>query len=230
MSKVFVVGSRGGIAADDAGTGRGLPLVLVHGAAGRSEHWAQVLERLRASRRAVAVDLPGHGLSDPPKDIDWSVEAMAEALHLATGELGLERFALAGHSLAGSIVAHYAAAHPERVAALAFLDTGRYQPTAADVEELRAGFRPEAYERFTSAWFEDILAGAQPATRGEVLSALRGMPRANFMALIYGGLGYDMAAAAARYPGPKLAICAAPSAMATRWEGTAVKVHVIAGV
>jgi pimeloyl-ACP methyl ester carboxylesterase len=231
MSKLFVVGPRGGIAVDDGGSGRALPFVLVHGATGRAEHWAGVLARLRPSRRALALDLPGHGLSDPPKDVDWSTEAMAEALHLAVEELELPRFVLAGHSLAGSIVAEYAAAHPRRVAALALLDTGRRVPSAGDLEELRAGFRAEAYDAFTARWFEEMLAGATSATRDEVLRGLRAMPRANFMALVYGGLGHDMAAAAARYPGPKLALCAEGSGMAERWEGApGVAVKSLAGV
>jgi pimeloyl-ACP methyl ester carboxylesterase len=231
MSRLFVVGPRGGVAVDDGGSGRAAPFVLVHGAAGRSEHWAGVLARLRGPRRTVAIDLPGHGLSDPPADLDWTTEALAEALHLVAEELELPRFLLAGHSLAGSIVAEYAAAHPKRVAALPLLDTGRRVPSPADLEELRAGFRPEAYDAFTARWFEEMLAGAAPATRDEVLRGLRAMPRANFMALVYGGLGYDMAAAAARYPGPKLALCADGSGMAARWDGApGVDVKSIAGV
>lgn len=231
MARTFVVGPRGGVVLEDAGAGRGLPVVLVHGAAGRSEHWAGVAARLRAARRVVALDLPGHGLSDAPRDLDWSVEALSEALHLATQEVGLARFALVGHSLAGAVVAEHAAAHPDRVAALAILDAGPRTPTRADVEELRRGFRPQAYEAFAGAWFEELLEGARPETRTEVMGGLRQMPRANFMALVYGNVGFDMAAAAARYRGPKLALCAEAFRMAERWAGQpGVEVKVIPGV
>jgi pimeloyl-ACP methyl ester carboxylesterase len=229
VSRIVIVGPRGGIAVDDGGAGRALPIMLVHGASGRSEHWGPVAERLRRGRRVVVPDLPGHGLSDPPRDIDWSTEALAEGLHLVAEELNLSRFALAGHSLAGEVVAEYAAVHPDRVAALAFIDTGTWVPTAADLDALRRGFRPDAYDQFMSAWFEPILAGARPATREEVLRGVRGMPRANMMALVYGGLGYDTAAAAARYPGPKLALCAEGSSRAQRWAPP-VEVRTVKGV
>jgi pimeloyl-ACP methyl ester carboxylesterase len=229
MSRVFVVGPRGGIAIDDGGRGEGLPLVLVHGATGSAEHWTATAALLRSRRRVVVPELPGHGLSDPPKDVDWSTEALAEALHLVAEELGLERFALAGHSLGGAIVAEYAASHPERVAGLAFVDAGPRVPSLGDLEEARHGFRPDAYERFTTEWFDAILSGARPATRELVMKGLRSMPRPNFMALVYGELGYDMAAAAARYPGPKLALCAEALGISSRWSPP-VEVRTFPGV
>ncbi len=229
MSKVFVVGRRGGIAVDVGGEGKAVPVVLVHGATGRAEHWGPVAERLRRSRRVLLPDLPGHGLSEPPLDADWSTEALAEALYLVAEELGLERFALAGHSLAGNVVAELAAAHPDRVAALAFVDAGQWIATPADLADLRRGFRPDAYDAFVERWFEPMLGLARPSTREEVLRGLRAMPRLNFMALVYGGQGYDMADAASRYPGPKLALCADGSGIAARWAPP-VEVKAVAGV
>jgi pimeloyl-ACP methyl ester carboxylesterase len=233
MARSMVVGSRGGLAVDDgggAGARPGIPLVLVHGATGAASHWLPVAERLRARRRVVVPELPGHGLSDVPRDVDWSTEALAEALHLLCQELELERFVLAGHSLAGNVVAQYAAQHGEEVAALAFVDAGRWVPTPAELEELRRGFRPEAYQGFTQSWFEGILAGARPATRDLVLRGLRAMPRENFMALVYGGLGQDLGAVAARYRGRKLALCAAATGVAARWAGSDAEVKVLPGV
>jgi hypothetical protein len=56
------------------------------------------------------------------------------------------------------------------------------------------------------------------------------MPRENFMALIFGGLGFDMRAAAEKYPGPRLALCAEASGVSSRWEGTAVEIRILSGV
>jgi pimeloyl-ACP methyl ester carboxylesterase len=145
-------------------------------------------------------------------------------------ERRVDRFVLAGHSLAGNVVAQYATAHPERVAALCFVDTGRWVATEADLDELRRGFRPDAYEAFTRAHYEQILAFARPGTRELVMRGLRAMLRENFMALMYGGVGYDMRAAAGRYPGPKLALCADAFGMAARWSDTDVAVQTMADV
>jgi pimeloyl-ACP methyl ester carboxylesterase len=169
-------------------------------------------------------------MSDPPLDVDWSTEAFAEALHLVVEERRLGRFVLAGHSLAGDVVAQYAAAHPDRVAALALVDTGHREPSREELDELRRGFRPDAYEAFVRTWFEGILAHAQPRTRESVLQGLRAMPRENFMALIYGGLGFDMRAAVERYPGPRLVLAAEAFGVAARWDGAGVDLRVLPGV
>ncbi len=229
----MIVGPRGGLSVDDGGPGGAnaqLPLVLVHGATGSASHWLPVAERLRASRRVLVPELPGHGFSDPPLDIDWSTEALAEALHLVISERRVGRFVLAGHSLAGNVVAQYTLTHPERVAGLVFVDAGRWIPTPAELDELRRGFRSERYESFTREWFEAILAHARPATREAVMAGLRRFPRENFMALIFGGLGFDMRAAAERSPGPKLVLAAEAFGVASRWEGSAVEIRTVPGV
>ena len=53
-----------GISYDRAGDGE--PLLLLHGTGGSRRHWAPLWSLLAAQRELVAVDLPGHGHSDPP--------------------------------------------------------------------------------------------------------------------------------------------------------------------
>lgn len=45
--------------------GRGLPLVLLHGAGGGGANWYRLLAALARVRRVLAPDLPGFGFSDP---------------------------------------------------------------------------------------------------------------------------------------------------------------------
>jgi pimeloyl-ACP methyl ester carboxylesterase len=229
MSKVFVETARGGVAADDGGEGAATPVVLVHGAAARGAQWAGQLDHLRRSRRAVAIDLPGHGLSEPPRDVDWSVEAMAEAVGAVADALRLRRLALVGHSYGGAVVAACAAERANRVAGVVFVDSGPWVPTPAELDDLRRGFRPAAYDALMERWFGAILAGAAPPTRETVMADMRAMPRVNYMALQYGSIGFDLAAAAARYPGPKLAVCAEALGLSARWAPP-VEVRIVRGV
>ncbi|HET9599909.1 MAG TPA: alpha/beta fold hydrolase [Anaeromyxobacteraceae bacterium] len=229
----IVPGPRGRLRVDDGGESAGAapPLIAVHGLAGSIAHMAPLLEVLRRTRRAVALDLPAHGASEAPRDDDLTVEANAEAVLAVADQLGLGRFALAGHSYGGSVVAHLAARCPERVTALAFLDCGRWQPTLEELGKIRHGFRPERYARFVEEkWFGPILVGAREATRHAVLASLRATPRAVFMAIIHGMLGYDLRTSAERYPGPKLALCADAFGMASRWEGSTVGTEALPGV
>jgi pimeloyl-ACP methyl ester carboxylesterase len=57
-----VAGPSGSLHVDDGGSG-GIPVVFVHSFAGSTEHWSAQLAHLRKTRRAVALDLHGHGQS-----------------------------------------------------------------------------------------------------------------------------------------------------------------------
>ena len=48
-----------------AGPEDGPPLVLVHGLGGAAVNWSLLAPRLAGTRRVLAVDLPGHGGSEP---------------------------------------------------------------------------------------------------------------------------------------------------------------------
>ncbi len=201
----FVDGPQGRIRVDDGGRG-GVPVLLVHGGAARLEQWSAQLAHLRRTRRAVALDLRGHGESEPPRDHDLSLEGLAEDLLAVADALGLERFVLVAHSHGTAVAAVLAALHPARLAGLVLVDGGYWLPTTAELEELRQGFRPAAYRAFTDRWFEHLLLNARPATRADVLEALHATPREVFMSCIYGAAGHDPRPAVAGFPGPKLVV------------------------
>jgi pimeloyl-ACP methyl ester carboxylesterase len=75
-----------------------------------------------AGFRAIAVDLKGHGLSDKPLASDeYTIESLVEHLRDILDALELDRPALVGHSLGGSLIYHFAARYPERVRCLGML-------------------------------------------------------------------------------------------------------------
>ena len=74
---------------DDGGQG-GVPVVFLHSLAGRASHWSSQLARLRTNRRALALELPGHGSAPPASDGDYSIEAMSRAGN-ETGKLEVQR-------------------------------------------------------------------------------------------------------------------------------------------
>ena len=97
-------------------------VVFVHGAVNDHSVWT-LLARWFAhhGRGVLALDLPGHLRSAGPSL--QSVEAMADWVLAALDAAGVQRAALAGHSL-GSLVALEAAARaPERVTQFAMLGT-----------------------------------------------------------------------------------------------------------
>jgi pimeloyl-ACP methyl ester carboxylesterase len=99
------------------------PVVLVHG-------WGCSVYVFRlnmpalaeAGFRVIAVDLKGHGLSDKPVAPDeYTIDSLVEHLRDILDALGLQRPALAGHSLGGSLIYHFASRYPGRASCLGLL-------------------------------------------------------------------------------------------------------------
>src|SRR5512133_982646 len=121
---------RGKILVDDGGRG-GIPVLFVHGTGGDRTVWSEQLAHVRKTRRAVAIDLPGFGQSDPPRDGKRTPEALGEDLGRVADALGVSRFVLVVHDFAGTLATAYASRHPLRVAGILFVDaySGRIDRT-----------------------------------------------------------------------------------------------------
>ncbi|MDX2135070.1 MAG: alpha/beta fold hydrolase [Saprospiraceae bacterium] len=99
-----------------------LPLVLLHGTASSLHTWDGWVDNLRHTRRCIRLDLPGHGLTGPRADRDYSVETYARTLLTLLDSLGVERCVVAGNSLGGAIAWTAALETPARVAGLILVD------------------------------------------------------------------------------------------------------------
>lgn len=143
--------------------GAGEPAVLlVHFWGGTSDEWAEVIPTLAATRRVIAVDLPGHGRSGKRRAA-WTVDAYVDDLRAVLDGLRIQRAAIVGHSMSGTIAVAAAAAMPDRItkvvpidsvqdatyvadpaAAKAFLDPFRADFPAAVAELARSNLPPSA--------------------------------------------------------------------------------------
>lgn len=205
MSTSRVSGHAGAIALDDGGSG-GLPVVFVHSLAGNSTQWSKQLEHLRRTRRAVALDLRGHGRSEPPKDDDYTIAAMAGDIAAVVDTPGLDRFVLVGHSLGGGVALAYAGAHPDRVAGLVLVDPigdGKQIPPA-EAKAFLAGFE-SSYDSTSQGYWTSI-TGPDSAIRKRLLADLKATPRGAVIQGLRDMLQFDPDPALARYSGPKLSI------------------------
>ncbi|MFI6393629.1 alpha/beta fold hydrolase [Nonomuraea sp. NPDC050547] len=102
--------------------GSGGPVVVLESGLGATRtEWGLVLPALAKHTTVVAYDRAGLGRSDrDPARRD--LERMVADLGHLLDHLGAGPYILAGHSLGGPIIRSYAAAHPERVAALVLID------------------------------------------------------------------------------------------------------------
>lgn len=98
-------------------------VVLIHGLGlTRSSTWGEIAPVLAEDYRVLSYDLLGHGKTALPSD-PVSLSSLSAQLVTLLDELGITRAALVGFSLGGMINRRCAIDHPERVSALAILNS-----------------------------------------------------------------------------------------------------------
>lgn len=102
----------------------GKPVVLcVHGGAANGHWFDFIAPGLIDEYHVIAVDLRGHGDSDPVDPPSYTYADYAFDLDEFTKALDLKDFALIGHSMGGTVALLYAASYPGRVKSLVIVDT-----------------------------------------------------------------------------------------------------------
>lgn len=109
-------------------TGDGVPALFLHGSSTDARSLLPLLPHLDGVR-AVAVDRPGFGTSDPVRiPRERFREAAVAFVDEILDALGLERPALAGNSMGGTWALWYALARPERVRRLVLVGSAPLLP------------------------------------------------------------------------------------------------------
>ena len=203
----FVEGPQGPLFFDDGGAG-GTPVLLVHSAAGSTTQWAAQFAHLRGTRRAVALDVRGHGRSGPPRDGSYAMAGMAADVVSVADSLGIRRFVLVAHSLGAAVAIAAAAQAPGRVAGLLLLDPAsdaRTMPREAAAGIL-AALRSDAWQRTAEAHWLAQLEGARPEVTAAVLSDLRATRREALTGPLEALLSFDPVTPLRAFRGPRLSV------------------------
>jgi pimeloyl-ACP methyl ester carboxylesterase len=103
--------------------GSGPAIVFVHGLAGSSTTWREVMPELAKSHTVLAPDLLGHGDSAKPRG-DYSLGAHASGLRDLLVALRVERATIVGHSFGGGVAMQLAYQFPERCERLVLVASG----------------------------------------------------------------------------------------------------------
>jgi pimeloyl-ACP methyl ester carboxylesterase len=126
---VRVAGHELRIAVDRAGGGAGVPLVFLHGLGSSTTGLLPIAEHSSlAAHPHLLIDLPGFGESAAPDGWPATIEAQAAAVVAVLDALAVDRAALVGHSMGGSVaiaLAHGCPGRAERlIVAEPLLDPG----------------------------------------------------------------------------------------------------------
>jgi pimeloyl-ACP methyl ester carboxylesterase len=103
--------------------GSGPALLLLHGIAGSSRTWRDVIPRLTDRFTVVAPDLMGHGQSQKPVG-DYSLGAFASGIRDLLEVLDIDRASVVGQSFGGGVAMQLAYQHPEQCERLVLVDSG----------------------------------------------------------------------------------------------------------
>ncbi|MFT4569343.1 MAG: pimeloyl-ACP methyl ester carboxylesterase [Hyphomicrobiaceae bacterium] len=103
--------------------GQGPAILLIHGMAGSSRTWEEVIPLLARNHTVIAPDLLGHGESAKPLG-DYSLGSHASGLRDMLAILGIERATIVGQSLGGGVAMQLAYQHPELAERLVLVGSG----------------------------------------------------------------------------------------------------------
>lgn len=136
-------------------------IMLVHGMAGSSSMWTEVMPMLAEHHTVIAPDLLGHGASAKFRG-DYSLGNQASLLRDLLVVLGHRRCTMVGQSLGGGVVMQTAYQYPERCERMVLVDSGGLGRDVSAILRLLA--LPGS---------ELVLAGATAAPVRAVLEGLR---------------------------------------------------------
>lgn len=152
------------VAAHLYGPENGRPVIALHGWLDNAASFGRLAPLLNGVR-IVALDLPGHGLSDHrPPGAGYNIWDYAYDILQTAEQFGWQRFSLLGHSLGGIVSVLLAGAMPERIERLALIDgvipyTGEAESAPRKLgEALRALLAVERKRKPVYASFDQAVA------------------------------------------------------------------------
>jgi len=163
-----------GIPVSYTDTGKGKPIVLLHGYLESGEVWQPLTEMLSREFRVIAADLPGHGNSGVAGG-EHTMEFLAGAVRAVIADAGTDRVLMAGHSLGGYAALAFAELWPEQLSGYVLFHSHPHADSAEAIEKrhreiavVRAGKKNIMYPGNVSMMFSERNLRAMPAAHHRI--------------------------------------------------------------
>ena len=128
----FIMANDTALRISDSGRGE-TTLALLHGYLESLEVWEDLAKRLAPYYRIVAIDIPGHGISQVRGEVH-TMDFVADTLQAVLEKLGVRRCFLAGHSMGGYAAEAFAERHSDMLQGLILF----HSTPNADTEQKKA--------------------------------------------------------------------------------------------
>jgi len=122
-------------------------MLFVHGWLNDTSVWSGVIDELEADFRCIAVDLRGHGLSEPAGAGNYRRDLVLDDLRRVLDEREIESAIIVGHSLGGYLALALAIEDPSRVAGLGLVAAGPGFRNPKSLEQWNDSVRDMASKR-----------------------------------------------------------------------------------
>ena len=117
--------------------GQGDAVVLLHGWASSLQPYRALMEQLSAKYRVIAVDFPGMGNSEEPKE-PWDVDGFADFTLAFLEQFELKKLSLVGHSYGGRVIIKLAnRSLPFAIDKIVLIDSAGIKPPASKKKNAR---------------------------------------------------------------------------------------------
>ncbi len=103
-------------------------VILIHGYGDSHFSWEGWTPVLSVKYRTIAIDLPGHGLTEAPKTYALDLAALADLVAAVADKAGAKTFVVVGNSLGGGVAWQTALRHPDKVSGLILVDAAGWPP------------------------------------------------------------------------------------------------------
>ncbi|GEK35579.1 2-succinyl-6-hydroxy-2,4-cyclohexadiene-1-carboxylate synthase [Kurthia sibirica] len=156
-------------------------IVLLHGFTGSSTTWQQLMAKLPANYRIIALDLIGHGLSAAPKQVQhYTMEEQVSILHTFFQERQISTATVIGYSMGGRVALAFAMQYPECIDKL-ILESASPGLAAREDREVRmqhdellaARITEDGIEAFVDYWQDLALFTSQKTLPIQMQQAIR---------------------------------------------------------
>jgi len=159
-------------------SGRGTPLVLVHGVGASLRSWDDVCGVLTSDFDIIRLDLRGHGSSAPIRG-GYSIDKFAADVVAIMDEAGVTKADLVGFSLGGLIAQNLAVGWPERfnrvvlLSAVAGRTAEERNKVVARLDMIRQGGIETILGAAHDRWFTEAFVRARPEIIEQRMAELR---------------------------------------------------------
>jgi len=170
---------------------------------------------LYEKRRALLIDLPGHGQSEAPK-VDYTMERFGRAIDAVMRDAGVSKGVLVGHSMGGPVVLTYLRLFPAKTSGLVLVDAFVPPPPKSAEDEAKskqqmapflAGFeKPDYKETMTKMITSMFSAKTTPPMREEITSKMTATPQHVVVGAMRGMFSMASVKADEKYDVPVLVI------------------------